>query len=111
LNIETIEEALMVSVSFKLKNIVTRFKEHLKSGGTKKDFINSVAALDIVIVCQEHFRYINFLLFKRRLSETIAPLGVTCPQNKKILNNFCMLFGLCNLTNDHHSLYECGYFK
>ena len=41
----------------------------------------------------------------------MAPNGVTCPQNKKILANLCMLFGLCNLTNDHHSLYECGYFK
>jgi len=72
--------------------------------------VNFVGALDIVNISNENIRFLTFLWFKKRLSETVPPLGVTCPKNKRILTLLCMLYGLSNLTKENRALYECGYF-
>lgn len=85
MNLELIEEALSLNLKVKLKSIFLKLTAHKKKGGSMKDFINNVSALDIVNASIENIRFITFLLFKRRLSETVPPLGVTCPKNKRNL--------------------------
>jgi hypothetical protein len=48
---------------------------------SKKDFINSLYALDIVKVSQDHIRYVTFLLFRERATAS----DLRCPNVKNIL--------------------------
>jgi hypothetical protein len=52
-----------------------------RTQASKKDFINSLYALDIVKVSQDHIRYVTFLLFKERATAS----DLRCPNVKNIL--------------------------
>jgi hypothetical protein len=56
-----VEEAIKVSLVYQLDNIFGRMK---KSNATKKDFVNSICALDIVKISELHIRFLTFNLFK-----------------------------------------------
>jgi len=87
INLSQIDEALKVNVAVQLVSILKKMEE---TQASKKDFINSLYALDIVKVSQDHIRYVTFLLFKER-----ATAGdLQCPNVKNILQKFCMLYGL-----------------
>ena len=58
------EDFLKVSLVYQLNNIFDRMK---KSNATKKDFVNSVCALDIVKITELHIRFITFILFKQKV--------------------------------------------
>lgn len=60
LDLQTIEEALRVNVSASL-NRVLRLRQESKA--TKKDFINSVAATEIVELALLHIKFVTFLIF------------------------------------------------
>lgn len=72
---------------------------------TKKDFINSISALDIDKVSQEHIKFITFVLFKKEVN------CAKCDQNKQILNNLCVLYGLSNLYKDCIACFDSGFFN
>jgi hypothetical protein len=38
-----------------------------KSKASKKDFVNSVCALDIVKITEAHIKFITFILFKEKI--------------------------------------------
>jgi hypothetical protein len=61
LNLNQVEESLKVSLFYQLSNIFDRMK---KSNASKKDFVNSICALDIVKITELHIRFITFNLFK-----------------------------------------------
>ena len=74
---------------------------------SKKDFLNSAYALDVVKLSQAHIRYVAFWYFKNKIEDQTV---IKCPNNKKNLTNLCMLYGLNQLYIDSISCYESGYF-
>lgn len=58
---------------------------------SKKEFVNSICALDIVKASVENIRFIGFQLFKRKI-ETDPELK--CGNSKKLLTDLCLLYGL-----------------
>ena len=103
LDIENVEKALKVNLSHMLKSLM---KKRQECKASKKDFTNSLYALDIVKLAQAHIRYIAFKFFKMGIVND----GVKCPVNIKNLTNLCMLNGLCQLS-EQSACYECGYFN
>ena len=75
-----------------------------ESKATKKDFINSLYALDVVKATQDHINFITYLYFKEKMAT------VKCQNVKKILSQFCMLFGLNQLHVNASACYQSGYF-
>ena len=57
LDMRNVEKALQVNLAYKLKNLMKLRKE---SKASKKDFTNSLYALEIVKLSQSHIRYIAF---------------------------------------------------
>jgi hypothetical protein len=104
LSLDNVEEALKVNSSVKVKDVLTK---KLKSKAHKKDFTNSLYALDLVNMAQTHFRFIVFQHFKFKMTSGY----VKCQQLRKHLTNLCLLYGLTMLQNDMLSCYECGYFR
>ena len=104
LNLDKLEQTLRVNVSHKIKKVITKFYTGKVS---KKEFVNSVCALDVVKASVENIRFISFQLFKRKI-ETDPEL--TCPNGKKLLTDLCLLYGLNYLMNDYSSCFESGFF-
>ena len=74
---------------------------------TKKvDFINSIAAIDIVKTVQDHTKLLIFKLNARAVQGKIK-----CPRVKEILTRLCMLYGLSTINEDCRVCYESGYIK
>ena len=89
MNLDKIEEALMVNLSFKLISIMNKQSES-KNKISKKDFTNSRYALDIVKISNAHIRYVTFWFFK----DLVESNKVKCQNLKENLKNLCMLYGL-----------------
>lgn len=104
LSLSNVEEALKVNLSYKLKSIM---KKRASMKASKKDFNNSLYALDIVKVSQSHVKYVAFVLFKNGISDG----SIKCPINLQNLTNLCILNGLYQLSLDSASCYEAGYFN
>ena len=103
LNLDIVEEALKVNQIYKLKSVMKKMHD---SNVSQKDFVNSVAAIDIVKVSEGHVRFVSFLLFRRRAESN----DIKDKNLKKHLANFCLLYGLWQLNEDPRSCYEAGYF-
>ena len=106
LNIDQIDEALKVNLAQKVHFLMGKSREN-RDKLSKKDFINSAYALDIVKLSNAHIRYVAFWYFKNKLDDQTA---VKCLNNKKNLTNLCKLYGLNQLYLDSISCYESGYF-
>lgn len=105
LNLNTLEEALQVNISFKLLNILNKQSE-TKNKISKKDFTNTRYALDIVKASQTHIRYVTFWFFRQAVESD----KIKCPNVRENLKNLCLLYGLNHLYIDATSCYDCGYF-
>ena len=103
MNLSQIDEALKVNVAVQLASILKKMEQ---TKASKKDFVNSLYALDIVKVSQDHIRYVTFTLFKERATSS----DLKCPNVKNILQKFCMLYGLNHLHANSNACYQCGYF-
>lgn len=88
LNIDNVETTLKVNLSYQLKSLMKKRKE---TKATKKDFTNSLYALDIVKFAQAHIRFISFKFFRLGIKND----DIKCPINLKNLQNLCILNGLC----------------
>ena len=55
---------------------------------SRKDFMNSLNALEVIDVSQCHIRYVTFMFFKERLEILKNPNG------KALMTKLCMLYGL-----------------
>lgn len=64
MQIDVVEEAIKVQICYRLKRLMDQRKE-LKV--TKKDFINSVKALDIVKVTQDHIKLLTMIAFRSKI--------------------------------------------
>ena len=73
---------------------------------SKKDFTNSVAALEIVKASQDHIRLFMFHLFKVKVQQ-----GVQCPNLRIHLRKLCALYALNQLNMDCRVCYETGFFQ
>ena len=58
-----------------------------------KDFVNSVAALDIVKAVQDHTRYLVYKLFVQKVTND----SIKCARAKEVLTRMCLLYGLCQI--------------
>ena len=105
LDLDQIEEALKVNISFKISQILKHSKES-SDKISKKDFVNSRYALDIVKASHAHIRYVAFWFFRNKVEGS----SIKCEGVKKILKNLCMLYGLFTLNNDCQGCFESGYF-
>ena len=103
LNLDILEEALRVNQLHKLKQVMKKMHD---SNVSKKDFVNSVAAIDIVRVAEAHIRLVSFIIFKNK----VLSGAIKCKNLKKILTNVCLLYGLWQLNQDPRSCYEAAYF-
>lgn len=74
---------------------------------TKKDFVNSLYANDVVRLSRGHTRYVQYWNFMDKVQSGT----IKCPQVLKQMTNLCLLFGLQQLYNDCVSCFECGYFS
>lgn len=84
------------------------------SKATKKDFVNSEMALDIVKVSQAHIKLVAFILFKAKIipKNDIPMKTFKNKNNIEIMSYFCKLYGLVALQeNKLTGLYQCGYFQ
>lgn len=102
LDLDFIEEALKVQVSYGLKIVFEKMKN---STASQKDQVNSLFALDIVKVAEDHFRFITFVEFKKAIAT------FKCKNNQKNIANLCMLNGLTTLYKRKENCYESGYFQ
>lgn len=105
LNLDNLEQTLKISVSYKISTIMSKY---FNMKVTKKDFINSICALDIVKASQEHIRFVTFQLYKQKL---MTDPDLTSPTTKQTLTDMCLLYGLNYLNTDFHSCYESGHFN
>lgn len=64
MSVEVIEEALKVKICHQLWQLTEAKKN---SEASKKDFLNSECAEEIVKVSQDHIKFISFLLFKYKI--------------------------------------------
>ena len=78
-----------------------------------KDFVNSVKALDIVSLANDHIKLLSIILCKSKIrpNPDFPQRTLKCPKNQYNMTNLVILYGLCMLKNDSHILYECGYFQ
>lgn len=106
MTIEQIDEALKVGLAQKVQFLMNKSREN-RDKLSKKDFLNSAFALDVVKLSNAHIRYVAFWYFKAKIEDQTA---VKCANNKKNLTNLCMLYGLNQLYVDSISCYESGYF-
>lgn len=108
-SIDQVIEAIQVQTCYRLRRII---EERKASKATKKDFVNSLKALDIVSVAQDHVKIMSLIIFKSiTIPNSDFKMRVPkCKVNREIILQIGTLFGLCMLKNDHHGLYECGYF-
>ena len=104
MNLSQIDEALKVNVAVQLASILEKMGQ---TKASKKDFVNSLYALDIVKVSQDHIKYVTYTLFKERATAS----DLKCPNVKNILQKFCMLYGLNQLHANANACYQCGYFS
>lgn len=102
LDIENVELSLKVNVAVMLKQVM-KMREDTKV--SKKDFVNSHCATEIVKVSNAHIKLVTFLFFKQGLE------SIKCQVNKHNLTNLCMLNGLCQLMTDSTACYESKYFN
>lgn len=65
-----------------------------KDKGNKKDFVNSLYALDVVNISVAHNKYITFSLFMERV---LNYNNIKCQNNRENLKNLCLLYGLNQL--------------
>jgi hypothetical protein len=70
LNIENVELALKVNVAMKLKHVI---KMRSETKASKKDFVNSHAATEVVRLSLAHIKFVAFLFFKQEL------VNIKCP--------------------------------
>lgn len=101
---------MKIQICFCLKQVIDRRQQ---SKASKKDFNNSEMALNIVRIAKMHIRFISFLLFKSKVTDNSDDFPMSTfkdPNNLKHFTNFCMLFGLSQLKDNSHELYQCGYF-
>lgn len=73
---------------------------------SKKDFTNVHNGVDLVKVGEDHIRYVTFWFFKERINK-----GINCANLKRLLELFCMLYGLTQLNDDSMACFETGYFS
>jgi hypothetical protein len=78
IDLNQIEEVLKVNVGVQLQSIL---KKMATSKVSKKDFVNSISALDIVKVSQDHIRFVTFQRFRERLSKG----DIKCSNNLNLL--------------------------
>ena len=74
-----------MSISQKLNSVLKLRKE---SNLSKKDFINSFQALNVVKLAQEHIKYIAFQCFRDELPQ------IKCAKLKRQMTLLCILYGL-----------------
>lgn len=93
MNIELIEEALKVKICHQLW-LLTEARKN--SDATKKDFLNSEKAEEIVKVSQDHIKFISFLLFKYKIykNDEIKMYYFSDAKLIEHCNNMLMLNGL-----------------
>ena len=96
---------MKVNISQKISQILKHSKEE-SDKISKKDFVNSKYALDIVKASHAHIRYVTFWFFRNKVESG----SIKCEGVKKILRTLCMLYGLFTLNNDCQGCYESGYF-
>lgn len=103
MNLDVIEEALKVNICMKISSLLKKAK-NTANQASRKDFINSLNALEIIDMSQCHIRYVTFMFFRERL-------GIMKDANgKAILTKLCMLYGLDQLHKNNTGCYDSGYF-
>lgn len=105
IDLDNIDEALKVNLCLQLNSILKKMGE---TKASKKDFINSIQALNIVKFARDHINYVTFLLFKDRATKST---DIKCPQVFNILRKLCMIYGLNHLNKDALACYQSGYFS
>ena len=104
LNLQIIEEALKVNISFKLRSLINKQTE---SKVSKKDFTNIHQGSAMVELANLHIRYVTFWLFK----DKVLKGEIKCSGVRTNLQNLCMLYGLNLLQKNSTSCYESAYFS
>ena len=101
--LDHIQTTLATRAAMIVKQVVTMIKE---SKEHKKIYENELYQIDISRMTRIHLVYIIFKLARARIES-----AKTSDQNcKKYLEIAIKVFALKQLTIDHQSLYECGYF-
>lgn len=90
LDLDVLEQIMEHKALVQVKKIVEK-QQNLKDV-SKKDFTNSVAALEIVKASQDHIRLFMFHLFKQKVQT-----GVNCPNLRTHLRRLCALYALNQL--------------
>jgi acyl-CoA oxidase len=103
LNLDIIEEALKVNICMKVSSLLKKAK-NTSNDVSRKDFMNSLNALEVVDVSECHIRYVTFMFFKERLQI------LTNPNGKALMTKLCMLYGLDQLHKNNAGCYDSGYF-
>ena len=99
-----IDEVLKVEAAARLSFVLE--KQRSESKVSKKDFTNSLYALELVELANAHIKYVTFYNFRQRLLRG----DIKCKGVVKILTNLCMLFGLNIIHTDSKMVYQTGYF-
>lgn len=98
-----IQTCLAARAAFAIKDVRALMKSNSAS---KKEQENEIFALDIARMTRLHLIYLSFKLARDRLDSH----PVNDPKIKVYLEAGCKIFALKQLTLDHQSLYENGYF-
>ncbi len=98
-----IETCLAARAAFAIRDIRALMKE---SSASKKEQENEIFALDVQRMTRIHLIYLAFKMSRERLNrQTFTDQNV-----KPLLEIGCKIFALKQLSLDHQSLYENGYF-
>lgn len=98
-----IQTCLAARAAFAIRDVRALMKSNSAS---KKEQENEIFALDIARMTRLHLIYLSFKLARDRLDSH----PVKDPKIKVYLEAGCKIFALKQLTLDHQSLYENGYF-
>lgn len=89
-DINMINEALKVNVSYKISTIMKKLNDSNAKNIKRKDFTNKFNGSDVADVSKTHINYMTFLIFKMRVEDG----SIKCPNNLRNMQNLCKLFGL-----------------
>lgn len=103
-DLDVLEQIMEHKVLVQIRRIVEKQMD-LKDV-SKKDFTNSVAALEIVKASQDHIRLFMFHLFKVKVQNEVK-----CANLRSHLRRLCALYALNQLNMDCRVCYETGFFK
>jgi len=109
LNLDNLEKGLAVRAAFRIKSTMEQMAQKDKEGVSETEKVNSLLAVDIVKMAQNHIMYVAFKIFRNTID---TPGFIKCPNLRGHMLNLAKIYAITELVNvDSSANYETGFFS